>query len=54
VIYYTETVRSDYPFPTQVRKQRTQVIYIDKDHLHMYVGADPDIQRQVTLDLTKY
>jgi hypothetical protein len=54
VIYYTETVQSDYPFPTKVVKQRVQVIYIDKDHLHLYVGPDPDVQRQVTLDLTKY
>lgn len=54
VIYWTETCQSDYPFPTKVRKQRTQVIYIDKDHLHLYVGPDPETQRQVTLDLTKY
>lgn len=54
IIYYTETVQSDYPFPTKVKKQRTQVIYIDKDHLHLYVGNDPEVQRQVTLDLTKY
>lgn len=54
IIYYTETVQSDYPFPTKVKKQRTQVIYIDKDHLHLYVGSDPETQRQVTLDLTKY
>ena len=54
VIYYNETVQSDYPFPTKVHKQRVQVIYIDKDHLHLYVGTDPEVQRQVTLDLTKY
>jgi hypothetical protein len=54
IIYYTETVQSDYPFPCKVKKQRTQVIYIDKDHLHLYVGADPDVQRQITQDLSKY
>jgi hypothetical protein len=54
VIYYTETVQSDYPFPVKVKKPRTQVIYIDKDHLHLYVGPNPDQQRQTTLDLTKY
>jgi hypothetical protein len=54
VIYYTETVESDYPFPCKVKKQRTQVVYIDKDHLHLYVGTDPDVQRQITNDLTKY
>lgn len=54
VIYYTETCQSDYPFPLKVKKPRTQVIYIDKDHLHLYVGPNPDSQRQTTLDLTKY
>jgi hypothetical protein len=54
IVYYTETVQSDYPFPTYSRKQRVQVIYIDKDHLHLYVGPNPDAQRQVTQDLTKY
>jgi hypothetical protein len=54
IVYYTETCQSDYPFPVKVRKQRVQVIYIDKDHLHLYVGPDPDVQRQITADLTKY
>jgi hypothetical protein len=54
IIYYTETCQSDYPFPMKVRKQRVQVIYIDKDHLHLYVGHDPDVQKQITQDMTKY
>jgi hypothetical protein len=54
VIYYTETIQSDYPFPQYTKKNRVQVIYIDKDHLHLYVGPNPDIQKQVTHDLTKY
>jgi len=54
VISFTETVESEYSLPTKIRKQRVQVIYIDKDHLHLYVGTDPDIQRQITVDLTKY
>ena len=54
VIYYNELVQSDYPFPVYVKKARVQVIYIDKDHLHLYVGADPDTQRQITQDLTRY
>ena len=54
VIYFTETVQSDYPFPVKIRKQRVQVIYIDKEHLHLYVGDNPETQRQTTLDLTKY
>ncbi len=54
VIYYKELVQSDYPFPVYVKKDRVQVIYIDKDHLHLYVGEDPETQRQITQDLTRY
>jgi hypothetical protein len=54
VVYYTETVQSSYPFPTYIKKQRTQVVYIDKDHLHLYVGSDPEMQRKMSNDMTKY
>lgn len=54
IIYYTETQSSDYPFPVNIKKQRTQVVYIDKDHLHLFVGDNPDVQRSITTDLTKY
>lgn len=54
VIYYTEIIQSDYPFACYTKKQRVQVVYIDKDHLHLYVGPNPDVQRQVTQDMTKY
>ena len=54
VIYYDELVQSDYPLPVYVKKPRVQVIYIDKDHLHLYVGPDPETQRQITQDLTPY
>jgi hypothetical protein len=54
IVYYTETTQSSYPFPTYVKKQRTQVIYIDKDHLHLYVGPNPDMQKKIGVELTKY
>ena len=54
VIYYTETIQSDYPFPQKYRKRRVEVLYIDKDHLHLYVGPNADIQKQITQDMTKY
>ena len=54
VVYFNELVQSDYPFPVYVRKPRVQVIYIDKDHLHLYVGPDPETQRQITQDLSRY
>ena len=53
-VYYTETVQSDYPFPTKIKKRRVEVIYIDKDHLHQYVGPDPDVQRAITREHTDY
>lgn len=54
VIYYKETVQSSYPFPTYVVKPRTQVIYIDKDHLHLYVGPNPDMQKKMVNEMHKY
>jgi len=53
-IYYTETVQSSYPFPVKVVKHRVEVVYIDKDHLHLYVGPNPVIQAAVTRDVAGY
>ena len=53
-IYYTETVQSSYPFPVKVVKNRVQVVYIDKDHLHLFVGPNPATQNSVTRDLAGY
>ncbi len=53
-IYYNEIIESGYPFPMKVKNPRIQVIYIDKDHLHMYVGDDPETQKSVTRDLTPH
>jgi hypothetical protein len=54
VVYYTEVIQSDYPFPQYTKRNRVQVVYIDKDHLHLYVGPNADIQRQITQEMTKY
>jgi hypothetical protein len=53
-IYYRETVQSDYPFPVKVVKNRVEVVYIDKDHLHLFVGPNPDMQRDTLLEMTKW
>ncbi|OWK40428.1 hypothetical protein FRUB_05347 [Fimbriiglobus ruber] len=53
-VYYDETIQSSQPFPTYLQKKRVQVVYIDKDHLHLYVGPNPDTQRDTLLELTKY
>ena len=53
-VLYTETIQSANPFPTYIKKNRKQVVYIDKDHLHLYVGPNPDQQRETLLEMTKY
>jgi hypothetical protein len=50
-VYYTETVESAYPFPFRCVKNKVQVVYIDKDHLHLYAGPNPDVQESMTRDL---
>jgi len=51
-IYYTETVQSSMPYPVYLKKRRVEVVYIDKDHLHAYVGCDPDAQKSAAKDLS--
>jgi hypothetical protein len=50
-IYYNETVESNYPFPFQVKKRRVEVVYIDKDHLHLCVTG-VDAQQAVNRGMT--
>jgi len=51
-VYFTEIVESNYPFPVRIRKRRVEVVYIDKDHLHVCAGNDPVVQTQITNDIT--
>ena len=53
-IYYAETIESGYPFPFQTKKNRVEVVYIDKDHLHIYAGNNQQLQRTATDELTRY
>ena len=50
-VYYNETIESGYPLPFQVKRRRAEVLYIDKDHLHLCVTG-PDAQQSVTRDMT--
>ncbi len=50
-VYYAETVESAYPFPFRCKKNRVQVVYIDKDHLHLYAGPNQEVQGSFTRDL---
>jgi hypothetical protein len=45
-VYYTETVESCYPFPFRSKRRRSEVVYIDKDHLHLCVSGQ-DAQQEV-------
>lgn len=40
IVSYTERFETRYPFPLSTTRPRKQVVYIDKDHLHLYAGPD--------------
>ena len=50
-VYYNETIETGYPFPVRCRRPRVEVVYIDKDHLHLCV-TQPDAQQAVIRDMT--
>jgi hypothetical protein len=49
-IYYTQRIRSDYPFPFTVVNDKREEVLIDKDHLHLVAGPDERSLRSVTRD----
>ena len=53
-IYYTETIESGYPFPFRAKKPRTEVIYMDKDHLHLYPCGGPEVEQSISRDVGGY
>jgi hypothetical protein len=53
-MYYTETIESGWPFPFRTVKPRVQVVYMDKDHLHLYTCPTPEAQRAATHELIGY
>ena len=52
-VYYTETVESGYPFPVRIRRPRVEVVYIDRDHLHLAPAGPPEVQQQMTREMTQ-
>ncbi len=36
-VYFTETVEISYPYPFKTKNRRSEVVYIDKDHVHLFV-----------------
>jgi hypothetical protein len=49
-VYFNETIESYYPFPFQCKKRRVELVYIDKDHLHV-VASTPETQQLITQDM---
>jgi hypothetical protein len=52
-VYYTATIMSEWPLPIYSKKRKVQVVYIDRDHLHMY-ACTPEQMQSMTQDLTQY
>ncbi|MCS7166627.1 MAG: hypothetical protein RMI91_06505 [Gemmatales bacterium] len=50
-VYYKQIIQSSYPFPFKIVEDRVEVVYIDKDHLHVCVGPEEAMQRQVQQEL---
>jgi hypothetical protein len=50
-VYYMETIESGYPFPFQRKRQRQEVVYIDKDHLHLCPDGNPQVKKAIARDL---
>ena len=50
-VYFTETIDSSYPFPFRVKRRRAEVVYIDKDHLHLCVSGQ-DAQQSTYRTMT--
>ena len=53
-VYFTETIDSSYPFHFRVKRRRAEVVYIDKDHLHLCAGADQAKQQTFTRETSGY
>lgn len=46
-VRWKERLKSDQPFPFWVENDRTEVLQMDKDHLHLCVGNDPRYQQSM-------
>ena len=53
-VHYVETIDSTYPYSVRINENRVQVVYIDKDHLHLCVGTNPDTLNSVTNEIAGY
>ncbi len=53
-VYFVETIESGYPFPFQCKRPRVEVVYIDKDHLHLCTAPNQGLTQTATQELTGY
>lgn len=53
-IYYTEVIESGYPFPFRSVRPRVEVVHIDKDHLHLCTGNNPQMQQTFARETSGY
>lgn len=51
-VFYLQTHESGYPFPFQCKRNRVEVVYIDKDHLHLAPGPNEAAVESFTRDLS--
>jgi hypothetical protein len=49
-VYYTETLESAWPFPFKCVRRRSEVVYIDRDHLHA-IACTPEALQSMTRDM---
>jgi hypothetical protein len=52
-VYFTETLTAAYPVPFDIQRRRVEVVYLDRDHLHLYQATEEEMQ-EMTKDLTQY
>jgi hypothetical protein len=49
-VYYTETIATSYPFPFRCKSRRSEIVYMDRDHLHS-VACTPEQLQSLSRDI---
>ncbi len=52
-VYYTETIESGYPFSFRAKRPKVDVVYIDKDHLHIYACANAETTNSISRQMVR-
>lgn len=51
-VFWKERLTSHHPFPYWVTNDRSEVVLIDKDHMHAVAGNDPCVQKEMFRELS--